>query len=181
MTWEVVVTVTEAALVHGVCAGTSWRVQRRVANRAGWVAGDVMLPVPVPAGDLRSAGGSNEGFDQHAVRPGGWWSKAMLVLSVSNGSMSSHFLGWVVGMPNIVSSATVPPAVSVSTSLASPVQFAPRHRCRCRGLRATCRPGRAAARRPRVAPQPWPRRLYRRPRLRPPQVDARSVLRLMPQ
>ena len=47
--------------------GTSWRVQRRVANRAGWVAGDVMLPVPVPAGDLRSAGDSNEGFNQHAV------------------------------------------------------------------------------------------------------------------
>src|SRR5450759_769920 len=30
-----------------------------------------MLPVPVPAGDLRSAGGSNEGFDQHAVLLGG--------------------------------------------------------------------------------------------------------------
>jgi hypothetical protein len=49
----------------------SWRVQRRVANQAVWVAGDVMPAVPVPAGDMCSAGGSNEGFDQHAVRLGG--------------------------------------------------------------------------------------------------------------
>jgi hypothetical protein len=81
---------TAVIMVSG--ARFSWRVQRRVANQAAW-AGDVMLAVPVPAGDMCSAGGSNEGFDQHAVRPGGWWSKAMLVLSVSNGSMSSHFLG----------------------------------------------------------------------------------------
>ena len=43
----------------------------------------------------------------------------MLALSVSNGSMCSHFgfsLGWVVGMPNAVSSASASRAVSVSTS-----------------------------------------------------------------
>src|SRR5664280_376755 len=38
---------------------------RRVADRAGWMAGNVMLPVLVPAGDLRSADGSGERFDQH--------------------------------------------------------------------------------------------------------------------
>src|SRR5664280_2199225 len=92
MTWEVVVTVTEAAVVHGLCdrvpVGVSsggWQT-----GQAGWRAMSCSPSRCQPA-TCAARATPTRGSISMLCSLGGWWSKAMLVLSVSNGSISRSF------------------------------------------------------------------------------------------